>query len=482
MRWLAVFLPAFAVEVHGRGGGAAPLAVTDGKPGRQVVAGCSPAAAAAGVTPGMSAATACALVPDLRLVPRDPVTEAGSLANLAAWAGQFSDMVSLEAGQGLVLESGRSLRLFGGGRRLGRLVREGAGALGYEARIALAPTARGSWWLARAAPGACVADGAALARRLATLPVDVMTLPDQAAAAFKALGLATVGDLMALSRDGLARRVGMPVLRQLDEALGRRPEARRPLYPPPRFHGQLDLPEPVLEQEALLFPLRRLLSELAGMLRGQGAGVAGFRVTLAHGAGEDSTVEVGLARPDGDGDRFLELLRHRLERLELAAPVERVAVDATAIRPLAPATADLFGTAGGQDERQEAELVDRLVARLGEQAVCGLAACPDHRPERAWRAVPFPGEGGGEDQDNEIAARPRWLLAEPCSLAALADGPVTAAELRFLAGPERIEGGWWDGQDVSRDYYVAETPAGRRLWVFRERRPPHRWRVHGLFA
>ena len=38
---------------------------------------------------------------------------------------------------------------------------------------------------------------------------------------------------------------------------------------------------------------------------------------------------------------------------------------------------------------------------------------------------------------------------------------------RVLAGPERIECGWWDGEDVRRDYYLVETSHGQRAWAFR---------------
>jgi protein ImuB len=38
-----------------------------------------------------------------------------------------------------------------------------------------------------------------------------------------------------------------------------------------------------------------------------------------------------------------------------------------------------------------------------------------------------------------------------------------------LAGPERIEGGWWDGHLVQRDYFIAEDESHSLLWVFRER-------------
>ena len=47
-------------------------------------------------------------------------------------------------------------------------------------------------------------------------------------------------------------------------------------------------------------------------------------------------------------------------------------------------------------------------------------------------------------------------------------------------GPERIETGWWRGDDVRRDYYVVTTPAGSRFWLFR-RRNDGRWFLHGCF-
>ena len=54
---------------------------------------------------------------------------------------------------------------------------------------------------------------------------------------------------------------------------------------------------------------------------------------------------------------------------------------------------------------------------------------------------------------------------------------------RVLAGPERIESGWWDGGDVRRDYYLVETRGGQRAWAFRaagEQGGP--FMLHGWFA
>jgi len=72
-----------------------------------------------------------------------------------------------------------------------------------------------------------------------------------------------------------------------------------------------------------------------------------------------------------------------------------------------------------------------------------------------------------------------WLLAEPVALT-----PTLTPERKFdvLRGPERIETGWWDGREVTRDYFVARDAHGVRLWIYRDRRAPKNWYVHGLFG
>ena len=84
------------------------------------------------------------------------------------------------------------------------------------------------------------------------------------------------------------------------------------------------------------------------------------------------------------------------------------------------------------------------------------------------------------------------LLNRPQKLVAGAAGPTLQGALQVIAGPERIETGWWDGEPVSRDYFVAVNPAGETCWIYRERRgdaypaepgrrATARWFLHGIF-
>ena len=74
------------------------------------------------------------------------------------------------------------------------------------------------------------------------------------------------------------------------------------------------------------------------------------------------------------------------------------------------------------------------------------------------------------------------LLSRPQKLVTEEGAPVLQGALTMLAGPERIEAGWWDGEEVRRDYYVASNASGETFWIFREHQGAQGWYLHGLFA
>jgi protein ImuB len=75
-----------------------------------------------------------------------------------------------------------------------------------------------------------------------------------------------------------------------------------------------------------------------------------------------------------------------------------------------------------------------------------------------------------------------WLLKQPEALAARRGRPVHEGPLKLLEGPERVESGWWDGADVQRDYYTAQTSRGARLWIYRECTGARGWFLQGVFG
>jgi protein ImuB len=392
-----------------------------------------------------------------------PEPEREALAAVAAWACQFTPRVSLEPPQALLMEVEGSLRCFGGRWKFLAQLRAGLPRLGFEAQVAEAPSARAALWMARGGSG-----------RLEALPVAVTGLAPEALGLLESLGVRTVGGLLRLPREGVGRRFGHGLLDEIDQARGTAPEPREFFVPPARFGAQLALPAPVVQAENALFAARRLLVQMEGFLAARHAGVRGFSLHLLHRVLPATEVQARLADCGRSAEHFARLLRERLARTTLRAAVEAIALEARDLEVLPGESGSFFS-----DPHAGAEgwlhLIERLQSRLGGEAVHGLETHPDHRPERAWVPV-FPGKEFFPKAEKHNGPRPLWLLEAPRR--------IREGEFTLLAGPERIESGWWDGAEARRDYFIARTGKASLAWIYRERGAQARegWFLHGLFA
>ncbi|NYH19116.1 Y-family DNA polymerase [Paraburkholderia bryophila] len=85
--------------------------------------------------------------------------------------------------------------------------------------------------------------------------------------------------------------------------------------------------------------------------------------------------------------------------------------------------------------------------------------------------------------DSALPSQPRpiWMLDKPLRLMMRDQRPIYRRPLKMLTRTERIEAGWWDGNRVERDYYVAADDRGHMFWVYRERISGE-WYLQGLFG
>jgi protein ImuB len=457
-----------------------PLVIGEGPAQRPVVACANAAARQAGVREGMAVAAAKALAGDLKCMERDAGAERGALERLAGWAIQFTPAVSIEA-SGLVLDVASTFKLFGGLPKLLTALRGGVRSLGFQATVGIAPTPLAARVFARAeAQGIAVRSCtqiAELSARLADLPLFLLAWPGRTLELLADLGIVRIKDALALPRGGFSQRFGPEALVVLDRLTGQVPDPRLAFLPPARYRARLELPAEAVGVEAILFPLKRLLAEMEGTLRGRGAGVQELDLRLEHGRKSATHLALSFATAEREAEFILSIAREKLGRLTLSAPTIGLCLVANRQLPFAAREGTWLP---GREERAvgRARLVERLAARLGSGRVFGIALADDHRPERGWKNPPAatarPTFDGG--------ARPAWLLNRPQKLVTRNDGPTLQGALNILAGPERIETGWWDGEPVCRDYFVATNPVGETYWVYRERRDPGAWFVHGVFA
>ncbi|HET9762325.1 MAG TPA: DNA polymerase Y family protein [Casimicrobiaceae bacterium] len=472
MLWICLHFADLPLAVFARADASGSSAVTASASHRPDVIAANAAAKKRGIVPGLSIAAALALDPKLAVHLRDECGEAAALERIALWAGQWSPTVAIEPPACVLLEVSGGLRYFGGTERLVERIGTGLAEIGFPGTIALAPTAGAASLLARAE---CAIEAIDIASALSPLSVELLEHARISLGTLRAIGVETIGDLAALPRDGAARRFGQALLDELDRALGRLPDARALFIAPERYEGQLELPALVEEAEALLFGARRLVGELCGFLHGRGWGVTRLRCDLVHEDEAPTSIVVGL-QATRQTEHIMTVLRERLGRETLPDRVEAIRLASEETARLDGRDGDFF--APSRNVEAGTELIERLRARLGDEAVRALALHADHRPERAWRWERKVSVTAAESHaaPGELPVRPLWLLREP---RLLPEGPGGAA-FELHSGPERIESGWWEGFEVGRDYFVGRSRRGETLWLYRDREGA--WFVHGVFA
>jgi len=492
----------------------------------------------------------------------DSAADREALERLARWCRRFSPTVGLEQPSGdaaaecIQIDVTGTAGFFDGEWPLVRTAAWTLTARGLHARTAIADTPAASWAAVHYTDLVGVRNAATEDRRptwprprrqrfavvppgaqrlasgdeavLAGLPAEALRLDAATLGLLREVGIESIGGLLRLSAKSIAKRFPPLVARRLAEFSGARAE---PLAAP---HG-VELPQaahafdfPLAARDAIRPALdaviERLVAACVAPLAARGEGVLALQVRLERTAGllalaaTPIVIDVGLFRASATVRHLVDLVRLRLDRVQISGEIGAVAVEVVAVGPVDCRQRSLFATERRDDGAAAVGgLLDRLAGRLGRAAVFEPRPVADAQPEHAWIATP-PGSrptagsaAGGRERpprdrvrrDGVVASpqaaagrRPIWMPPKPVPLEPLRAGLMVVAPdgppVRFRLGddvhdvaqahgPERIETAWWRGATVRRDYYVVETRSGARFWVFRRLRDGA-WFLHGVFA
>ncbi len=407
------------------------------------------------------------------------------------WALQFAPRVTLFE-DAVLMEVEASVRLFGGKRALWDRVVAGAEELGVQ-QVAWASTGLAAHALARSG----IENGfkRPLPDLLDRLPMDCLSAVRPHQTTLAQTGCRTLGDLRALPRAGLSRRFDKQLLQALDQAYGHAPEAYVWETLPDTFHARLELSFRVEHAPALLQGARRLLVQMCGWLAARHAGTTAFTLRWWHDAmrskeaGDGGTLTVGTADPSRDVEHLCRLLAEHLAKVSLLAPVGDLELTADEVHEQAGSNGSLLPDTA-QDGESLHLVLERMAARLGPDKVRRCVQREDHRQEwmAHWQsaAEPMPRKAKASTE----LPQPTWVLPEPLKLAERNHRPVYQGELQLLAGPQCVEGGWWDrdeeagqGRNVVRDYWLAESKHAGLLWIFQTKLDDGAaWFLHGTFG
>jgi len=470
MLWLAVVLPDLPLDVFLQR--PTPFGVIE----NHVLVACDEQARTYGLLPGLTMAQAYSLCPALIVKERDRSAEEALLENLAVFSYSLSSRIVVRP-EGILARFTDKVSPLGDPYAVLLKVEEWFKGMRSRFEASMAPTSWAAWLCARS--GLRCVWTAQEPWRLSMRPLSFYELPlsKDVKNACLVLGFTCVGDLLDLPRSGFLRRFGKDAVCVLERLMGERPDVEDFWEAPLRFRRRLIFSFPVETEDALLFAVNRIAHEWGAVLQARRARVSRFTLDIVYQDRSLQSEAFTLVRPEREAGILLGLVRERLRGFKPSAPIAEVSV----LAPFEPsAEQSLTFWADSEWSEQEFQVfLDRLHARLGAGSVHRLSLCTDHRPERAtmecgWISRPL--DRGSYPVSRH---RPLWLVDPPLLLDVIHDVPSLAGPLQIVAGPERLETGWWD-DPVVRDYFVAMNASYEHLWVFRS--SEGEWFLQGYFC
>lgn len=321
---------------------------------------------------------------------------------------------------------------------------------------------------------------------LRPLPLSAANPPPEITAILQGWGITTLGQLTALPKQEIVRRLSTEGGLLWERARGGEPHPLRPYAPPQQFTASLELEYEVETCEALLFILRRFVDRLALELRTAGfvAGELKLVLTLADQKTHERSFR--LPEPTAREEILFRTLDTYLESLRTDSTIVAVCLEVTPVRPLLRQPG-LFET-GLRDPHGFSETLARVTAIVGSgrlgtpeledthrpdavKLVPPLAVVPEKEPPRLWPPMGLP-------LRRYRPPVPARVELAPSGHPAFISGAQLHSPIGAARGPWKSSGDWWKPESWAREEWDVELSAGG---VYRIAKVKDAWYVDGEY-
>lgn len=464
-QWIYLHFPTLQLDALYSEHTSQPLVIVDSK--RFQIVQCNAAASEQGIQNGMGLGSASALCHQLQVHPYDAKVEHQTLIDIAQWLYMVTSDIALFAPQGILLKVTNMLSLYGGlkpywqqvSQHLDKLKLTYCFANGFSPYSAMLQAKSGTHVLHQ--------DKDKITQAICRYPLSATELDGQSVEKLSRVGITHLHQLLELPMQDIARRFDIDLVNYTGRLMG---QFKHPLsfyHPPEKFQSYLELLFDIENIQWLEKPLNKLLKKLEIFLTLRNQVAFALQLDLHQRDHQDGKLTFTSAAGDYLATRWMKLCQLTMESLQLDAPVQGLTLTLIRAGELESTSQDIF--LGHKGQQNELELISTLQAKLGKQRVRKVALSDDPRPEYSTLLC---------DPDVLIPSKPKVTRFRP-SLMLTAPEPLQE-QVTIMQGPERFVTGWWDGDEMTRDYFIARSQDGRWLWVFRNQHM--QWFLHGLFS
>ncbi len=440
----------------------------------------------------MSISHALLINPSLELHHRDELLERQKLQELSYWAYRFTSRISQHNDHTLILEVGKSSKLFNGLEHILNLIKKDLTQFKIDVLLGLGETPKASVLLSMENYQHFETSKA----KLNKLSLNHLEIPPKKIAQLQHCGLKTLGEIKNIEYADLGARFGQDLLTYLRMVEGDLADPQEAITPPEVFRACADFAEPIHNVTWIQQQIDRLLNDLTHFIKSRQLLCRSFVWQFYHENNRlIKTIEIGVSSQKNLGTTLKQLSDIKLQSIKLDWEFSRIELSCRDLLPILLFDNDLFDPKPSQEQFQQ--LKDKLISRLGNKALYGIESLQEHLPEMANRQFDKHKPSQPEKTVSEKAAtyqigtktaqnlpqlddEPLWLLDQPLRLAKQAMRPILKGPLTLIHGPNRVSTQWWIKLQ-SRDYFIARQSNGRLLWIYFDRVKKD-WYMHGLFA
>ena len=428
-----------------------------------------------GIDKTISLSTALAMCPDLIIKERNSSQEKKLLNNLAIIGYQFTADITIE-NHALCLEISKSKRLFRGYSNLLCLIHEkislhkifAINGFGINPLIAKI--------LCKNKFQKNLPNLNNVYKELNKIPAIKITDNLNTRKIFSQLGIQSIKDLIDIPISLLSERFDSDLISNLEILLNKKQQILCKFKPSKTFHDEIQYINGLTNKESLIFPMKSLLKSLNEYLIAIHCRCSQIIWEFTTPLNVNITMKIKLSRSKNDWSELLNLSRIKLDNINLPKVVEKVSLYCTDLIEDKKINNAIFNDNKNKSQ-YKGNLVDSIVAKVGEKALFTLLTKNEHIPEKAGSITKFNMKQFFEQQTTENT-RPLWLLKTPNPIKFLNGKLYFKSPITILSGPERINDNWWENNQ-QLDYYIARDEEGTNYWIYKS---GVKWFIHGIFS
>ncbi|QIA63718.1 DNA polymerase Y family protein [Vibrio astriarenae] len=425
-----------------------------------------------GVKLGMGLGSASALCAQLNVHPYDEKIEVQRLNQVAQWLYLVTSDIALYAPNGLLLKASNMLTLYSDLNRYWEVIEQHLEPLRLSYQFATGFSPFSAMLLAKKGINQITSCHETTLNYLSKQSLNLSELESKQVEQLNRVGIKNFSELLKIPLKEVARRFNIDLVNYVGRLLGQLSHPVPFFQPQEAFESSLELLYDIENIQWLYRPLTRLLQQLETFLTLRNRVAYELRLTLSQRDAAPESIIFTSGGGDYRHEKWQKLCGLTLESVKLSGPVYHLTLKAIRTGQMNQDYIDIFD--GDKGNRNGADLIALLQAKLGNHNVTRPIPNADHRPEKSTRFEHADRSIKGSQDAQAMTInrlRPTRLINPPAPL---------AHKIELVHGPERIVTGWWDGEVITRDYFVALTPQSEWLWVFRTEQK--QWFLHGYFS